>query len=47
MLETQSRWHQGAMPWERNPNRLLAKSELGRTRPVTIDIPEDRHYYGK
>jgi hypothetical protein len=47
MLESQARWQRGTMPWERTPNRILAKSELGRTRPITIDVPDDRHFYGQ
>lgn len=39
MLSTQARWEKGQMPWERNPNKILARSELGRTKPITNDIP--------
>jgi hypothetical protein len=35
------------MPWDRNGNRLLIKSELGKNKPSNYDLPENRFVYGK
>jgi hypothetical protein len=34
------------MPWERSPNMLLTKSELGKTKPTVRDLPPDDFVYG-
>ncbi len=37
----------GFMPYDRNGNRILLKSELGRTKPSDYDLPEENFIYGK
>lgn len=34
------------MPWERTPNMLLTKSELGKSKPTVRDLPPEEHVYG-
>jgi hypothetical protein len=34
------------MPWERSPNMLLTKSELGRAKPTVRDLPPEGFVYG-
>lgn len=45
-MMTQSRFQKGVMPWERTPNMLLTKSELGKSKPTVRDLPRDEHVYG-
>lgn len=35
------------MPWDRNGNRLLFKSHLGKNKPTNYNIPEPNFVYGK
>lgn len=37
----------GYMPWDRNGNKLLIKSELGKNKPTNYNIPESNFVYGK
>lgn len=43
-----SSMHQkGYMPWDRNGNRLLLQSELGKNKASIYDLPEESFVYGK
>jgi hypothetical protein len=46
-MMTQSRFQKGPMPWERTPNMLLTKSELGKSKPTVRDLPPDEYVYGQ
>lgn len=37
----------GFLPWDRNGNRLLLQSELGKTKPSTYNLLPEDNFYGK
>jgi hypothetical protein len=37
----------GYLPWDRNGNRILLQSELGKTKPSTYNLPQEEFTYGK
>ncbi len=43
-----SKMHQsGYLPWDRNGNRVLLQSELGKSKPSTYNLPDEEFMYGK
>jgi hypothetical protein len=37
----------GYLPKDRNGNRILLESELGKAKPSTYNLPYEEHFYGK
>ena len=37
----------GFLPWDRNGNRVLLQSELGKTKPSTYNLLPEDNFYGK
>ncbi len=37
----------GYMPWDRNGNRVILQSELGKSKPTTYNLLPSDSFYGK
>ena len=37
----------GFLPWDRNGNRILLQSELGKSKPSTYTLLPEETFYGK
>jgi hypothetical protein len=47
-IKIMSKMHQsGYLPWDRNGNRVLLQSELGKSKPSTYNLPDEEFMYGK